>query len=154
MTLGRPVSAAAFRQISGRPDEGIAMTGKRVLVVDDERTVSTLVTRAVESLGCEAIQSFDGYEAYDLGMRENFDLALVDMFLPGLLGIEILSRWQGAARPFPVIMVSGSNAEDDIVQSLEMGAADYVTKPFRVRELLARIKVQLRHSPSSRILDG
>ena len=125
------------------------MTGARVLVVDDERTVSTLVTRAVESLGCEVVQSFDGYEAYDIGMREDFDLALVDMFLPGLLGIEILNRWRTAGRSFPVIMVSGSNSEDDIVQSLELGANDYVTKPFRVRELLARVKVQLRQRHSS-----
>ena len=124
------------------------MTGKRVLVVDDERTVSTLVTRAVESLGCEVLQSFDGYEAFEIGMRDDFDLALVDMFLPGLLGIEILSRWRAAARPFPVIIVSGSNSEEDIVQCLELGASDYVTKPFRVRELLARVKVQLRDQPS------
>ncbi len=129
------------------------MASKRVLVVDDERTVSTLVTRAVESLGCEVVQSFDGYEAYDLGMREDFDLALVDMFLPGLLGIEVLNRWQTAARPFPVIMVSGSNAEDDIVQSLELGASDYITKPFRIRELLARVKVQLRRSATTSTLD-
>ena len=128
------------------------MTQKRVLVVDDERTVSTLVTRAVESLGVAVTQSFDGHEAYDLGMREDFDLALVDMFLPGLLGIEILDRWQKAARPFPVIMVSGSNSEDDIVRCLDMGASDYITKPFRARELLARVNVQLRRAPTTSVL--
>ncbi len=127
------------------------MTGKRVLVVDDERTVSTLVTRAVESLGCEVVQSFDGYEACDLGLQEDFDLALVDMFLPGLLGIEVLTRWQAGGRTFPVIMVSGSNAEDDIVQCLELGACDYITKPFRIRELLARVKVQLRRAAPSTV---
>lgn len=120
------------------------MTTRRVFIVDDERTVSTLLSRALESIGYEVVQSFDGYEAYNLGVHEPFDLALVDMFLPGLLGIEILSKWQKAGVEYPVIMVSGSNAEEDIIQALEFGAVDYVTKPFRVRELLARVQAHVR----------
>ena len=124
------------------------MSKPRILVVEDERVVSFLLTRSLEASGYSVVASADGLEALELGMRESFDLVLLDQRLPGLLGLEILQRWQAANRSFPVIMVSAITGEDDVIKALDMGAVDYVRKPFSVQEVLARIKIRLRQAPS------
>ena len=123
------------------------MSKPRILVVDDERAVAFLLTRSLESAGCVVTSVSDGLEAYELAISQPFDVILIDHLLPGLLGQEVLQRLIQAGITVPVIMVSGVTNEEDIVRSLEAGAVDYIRKPFSVRELIARVKVQIRERP-------
>lgn len=88
--------------------------------------------------------AYDGLEAFEAGMDHDFDIALLDQVMPGLLGAEVLQRWSEEGVRLPVIMISGLTDEEDIVACLELGAVDFVRKPFNVREVLARVGVQLR----------
>lgn len=123
------------------------MNKPKILVVDDERAVAFLLTRSLESAGCEVTTVADGLEAYELALVTQFDVILIDHLLPGLLGQEVVQRWRQAGLKTPVIIVSGVANEEDIVRSLESGASDYVRKPFSVREIIARVKVQIRDRP-------
>lgn len=123
------------------------MSKPRILVVDDERAVAFLLTRSLESAGCVVTSVSDGLEAYELAVSQPFDVILIDHLLPGLLGQEVLQRLIQAGITVPVIMVSGVTNEEDIVRSLEAGAVDYIRKPFSVREVIARVKVQIRERP-------
>ena len=114
-----------------------------MLVVEDERVISFLFTRTLEAAGYAVTASADGLEALEIGLREDFDLVLLDQRLPGLLGLEVLQRWKAAGRRFPVIMVSGMNGEDDVTSALEVGAVDYIRKPFTMQEVTDRVKVRL-----------
>ena len=115
----------------------------RVLVVDDQQSIALLISRCLESIGCDVTVAYDGDEALQLGLEENFDLVLLDQWLPGLLGVEVLEAWKDAGRPFPVVLVSALSDQDAIVQSLELGAVDFIRKPFDVQELIARVKIHL-----------
>jgi DNA-binding response OmpR family regulator len=119
-----------------------------ILVVEDERVVSFLLTRTLEAAGYAVTTSADGLEALELGLNNTYDLVLLDQRLPGLLGLEILQRWNAAGRASPVIMVSGITGEADVIQALDLGAVDYIRKPFSVQEVLARTKVRLRGAPT------
>jgi DNA-binding response OmpR family regulator len=125
------------------------MNKPKILVVDDERAVAFLLRRALESAGCEVTALADGLEAYEHALAERFDVILIDHLLPGLLGQEVVQRWRQAGLGTPVIIVSGVSNEEDIVRSLESGASDYVRKPFSVREIIARVKVQIRDRPQN-----
>lgn len=120
------------------------MSRPRVLVVEDERVVSFLLTRTLEAAGYAVTASADGLDALEVGLKEDFDLVLLDQRLPGLLGLEVLQRWKAAGREFPVIMVSGITGEADVISALEVGAVDYIRKPFSIQEVVARVKVRLR----------
>lgn len=117
-----------------------------VLVVEDERVVSFLLSRTLEASGYSVTTSADGLEALELGLTNRYDLVLLDQRLPGLLGLEILQRWHAAERDFPVIMVSGVSGEADVITALELGAVDYIRKPFSIQELVARVKIRLREA--------
>lgn len=117
-----------------------------MLVVEDERVVSFLLSRTLEASGFSVTTSADGLEALELGLANRFDLVLLDQRLPGLLGLEILQRWHAADRDFPVIMVSGVSGEADVITALELGAVDYIRKPFSIQELVARVKIRLREA--------
>jgi DNA-binding response OmpR family regulator len=120
------------------------MRAPRVLVAEDDRVVSTLVCRSLEASGASVTAAYDGLEAYEAGKGSEFDIALLDQVMPGLLGAEVLQRWSEEGVKLPVIMISGLTDEEDIVACLELGAVDFVRKPFNVREVLARVRVQLR----------
>lgn len=120
------------------------MSRPRVLVVEDERVVSFLLTRTLEAAGYSVTACADGLDALEIGLNQDFDLVLLDQRMPGLLGLEVLQRWKAAAREFPVIMVSGITGEADVIRALEVGAVDYIRKPFSIQEVLARVKVRLR----------
>ncbi len=120
------------------------MAAPRILVAEDDRVVSTLVTRSLESAGAEVMPAYDGLDAYEAGRGGGIDLALLDQVMPGLLGAEVLHRWNEEGIRLPVIMISGLTDEEDIVACLELGAVDFVRKPFNVKEVLARVRVQLR----------
>jgi len=113
-------------------------------VAEDDRVVSTLVCRSLEASGAEVTAAYDGLEAFEAALTNEFDIALLDQVMPGLLGAEVLQRWSEEGVRLPVIMISGLTDEEDIVACLELGAVDFVRKPFNVREVLARVGVQLR----------
>lgn len=120
------------------------MSRPHVLVAEDDRVVSLLIARSLEGVGAQITTVYDGLEAYEVGSTADFNLVLLDQVMPGLLGVEVLQRWIDDGKNMPVIMVSALTAEEDIVRCLELGAVDFIRKPFSVRELLARVKVHLR----------
>jgi two-component system, OmpR family, alkaline phosphatase synthesis response regulator PhoP len=118
---------------------------KRILVADDVEAVTTLLVTALEVNGYEVVVATNGQQAYELGVQEPpFDLAIVDQLMPGLLGIEILKKWRSESIDTPAIVLSGVEDDDIVVTSLETGATDFVRKPFRLPELLARVNMHLR----------
>lgn len=118
-------------------------TSTRVLVVDDEPTVREVVIGYLRRDGHDVAEAEDGTTAIDLLDREQFDLVVLDMMLPGVNGLDILRRIR-AAGEMPVIMLTARAEESDRVAGLELGADDYVVKPFSPRELAARVNGVLR----------
>ncbi len=116
---------------------------QRILVADDVEAVTTLLVTALEIAGYEVVVAENGQKAYELGTSGEFDLAIIDQLMPGLLGTEILERWQSEGISMPVIMLSGVEDDEIVVGSLDSGAIDYVHKPFRLPELMARIRKNL-----------
>ncbi len=113
-----------------------------ILIVDDDPSIGNLLEEALTKEGYAVLRAYSGTEAVLLLRQTRPDLVLLDMMLPGLSGEEVLPHLKGV----PVIVVSAKIDVDDKVGMLLRGAADYVTKPFDIRELLARIAVQLRHA--------
>jgi len=116
---------------------------RRVLIVEDERDLARVLKRHVESIGCEVQLAATGEEAVALG-HEDFDLVLLDVMLPGIDGMEVCRRLRSLRRYMPVLMLTARSSDIDKVMGLEAGADDYLTKPFSVQELLARIKAIFR----------
>jgi DNA-binding response OmpR family regulator len=118
-------------------------TRRQVLIVEDERDLARVVKRHVESIGCQVQLAASGEEA--LGHAdEPFDLVLLDVMLPGIDGLEVCRRLRAMNRYMPVLMLTARSSDIDKVMGLESGADDYLTKPFSVQELLARIKAIFR----------
>ncbi|HJG84741.1 MAG TPA: response regulator YycF [Weissella thailandensis] len=121
----------------------------KILVVDDEKPISDIIKFNLTKEGYDVAVAMDGREALDLFESEEPDLVLLDQMLPEIEGTEVLRQIRTKSQT-PVIMVTAKDSEIDKVLGLEMGADDYVTKPFSNRELLARIKANLRRqSPVS-----
>ena len=122
------------------------MPAKKILVVDDEKDIVDLVAYNLEREGFAVVRAFDGQAAWDKVRAEKPDLVVLDLMLPGMSGLEICKRIRGDAmtRNLPVIMLTARTDPVDIVLGLELGADDYVTKPFGVRELVARVRAVLR----------
>ncbi len=116
---------------------------KRVLVADDSETVTTLLVTALELEGYEVEIAGNGVEAYEMGIAGDFDLIILDQLMPGLLGLEIIERWQREGHTMSVRMLSGVDDDRTVVSSLDMGAVDFIRKPFRLPELMARIRQRL-----------
>ncbi len=116
---------------------------KRILVADDVEAVTTLLVTALEIAGYEVVVARNGQRALELGREEHFDLAILDQLMPGVLGIEILNQWRAADINVPVIVLSGVEDDEIVVGSLESGATDFIRKPFRLPELMARVKLHL-----------
>ncbi len=125
------------------------MGSVRILIADDSAAVRLLVKRAFEGIGWEVVPFQNGYEAYEAGLDGGFDLAFVDHFMPGMLGAEILQGWRDEDVDIPVIMLSGLDNEDMIVTCLELGARDFIRKPFNSRELEIRARLHLRLGTSA-----
>jgi len=115
----------------------------RILLVDDEQSVQKLLTYPLRKEGYEVVPALDGREALDLFAAERFDLVVLDIMLPRLDGIEVCRRLRSRSQ-VPIIMLTAKDDEGDKVLGLEMGADDYITKPFSVREFRSRVKAALR----------
>lgn len=114
-----------------------------ILIVEDTEQLAQLIHREVASAGYDVLLAGDGRSALDIHAREHPDLVVLDWMLPGLDGIEVLRRIRDEA-PTPVLMLTARSEEIDRVMGLEVGADDYLTKPFSMRELIARIRALLR----------
>lgn len=126
-------------------------TGLRVLVVEDDPAIRELVTLHLKLEGYGVVPSGDGIEALRLARAERFDLIVLDIMLPGLDGISALGaiRRESPNRHTPILMLTARREEADKVLGLETGADDYLTKPFGVRELVARVHALQRRSQRS-----
>ena len=125
--------------------KAVHMTGTKVLVVDDEPTVREVVVGYLRRDGHEVAEAADGTTALELLDAEPPDLVVLDMMLPGVNGLDILRRVRSTS-DIPVIMLTARAEESDRVAGLELGADDYVVKPFSPRELAARVNGVLRRS--------
>jgi DNA-binding response OmpR family regulator len=124
-------------------NKGVMPDQMKILVADDAATVRLLLTRALEAAGYDVTAVEDGVTACQTGIDGDFDLALLDHLMPGMLGTEILQQWSVANVGFPTIVLSGMDDDDLVIQLLELGAVDFVRKPFNVKELLIRMRIHL-----------
>jgi two-component system, OmpR family, response regulator ResD len=120
----------------------------RILLVDDDATVTEVVTRYLEREGFSVTAAADGDAALALAAAAPPDLVVLDLMLPGIDGLEVCRRLRREA-PVPVVMLTARGDENDRIAGLELGADDYVTKPFSPRELTARVKAVLRRAQGS-----
>ena len=126
------------------------MNEKRViLVIEDEHTISNFICRALSANDYKPIPAFAGKEGLSLYFSHGPDLVLLDLGLPDMDGMEILQELSGLPQETPVIIISARDRESEKVKALDMGADDYLTKPFGTVELLARIRVGLKKRRSS-----
>ena len=119
-----------------------------ILVVEDEQSIASLVALYLENEGYRVTQIADGGEALDAIARLKPDLVVLDVMLPGMDGVEICRRLRAGAAPVAIVMLTARDAEVDRILGLELGADDYITKPFSPRELVARVKAVLRRTAS------
>jgi DNA-binding response OmpR family regulator len=117
----------------------------RILLVDDEQAIQTLLTYPLRKDGFEVVPARDGREALDRFAEQRFDLVVLDVMLPKLDGIEVCRRLRSRSQ-VPIIMLTARDDEIDKVLGLEIGADDYITKPFSVREFRSRVRAALRRS--------
>ncbi|MDF2916697.1 MAG: DNA-binding response regulator [Microbacterium sp.] len=118
----------------------------RILLVDDEPHIIGLLERAVRTADMEPLVAEDGETALDMLEGEEIDLVILDVGLPGIDGFEVLRRLRASGSAVPVIMLTARSGTNDTVEGLDAGASDYVSKPFVVAELLARVRSRLRES--------
>ena len=125
----------------------------RILIVEDEEKIARFVTLELEHEGYQVEHAADGRTAVDLALERDYDLILLDVLLPQLNGMEVLRRVR-KHKDMPVIMVTARDAVMDKVAGLDAGADDYLTKPFAIEELFARIRVALKRSEAVRAASG
>lgn len=125
----------------------------RILIVEDEEKIARFVTLELEHEGYQVEHAADGRTAVDLALERDYDLILLDVLLPQLNGMEVLRRVR-KHKDVPVIMVTARDAVMDKVAGLDAGADDYLTKPFAIEELFARIRVALKRAEAVRAASG
>lgn len=116
----------------------------RILIVEDESRISAFVARGLESAGYQTVVVEDGEEALERAMSGEVDLMLLDIGLPTMDGFEVLRHLRGQGSTLPVIMLTARSSTSDTVDGLDAGASDYIAKPFKFDELLARVRSRLR----------
>jgi DNA-binding response OmpR family regulator len=117
----------------------------RILLVDDEQPVQKLLTFPLQKEGYEVVQAFDGQQALTAFDEQQFDLVVLDIMLPRMDGLEVCRRLRAKSR-VPIIMLTAKTEEIDKVLGLELGADDYITKPFSMREFRSRVRAALRRA--------
>ena len=116
-----------------------------ILIIEDEKPISDIVKFNLEREGYDIITAFDGLDGYQKGMQENVDLILLDIMLPSMNGFDVCRHIREKSS-VPIIMVTAKEEEVDKILGLELGADDYITKPFSLRELIARVKANIRRT--------
>lgn len=124
------------------------MTDGKILIIEDETDINNLIKEALTNAGYSCIQAFSGTEGLLLFDHGGISLVVLDLMLPGMTGEQVLLKIK-EQMPVPVIILSARESVESKISLLESGADDYVTKPFDIKELIARIAVQLRKSPLS-----
>ena len=121
---------------------------EKILIVDDEKDIVKMLSYNLKKEGYRIVDARDGEDALDLALREHPDLILLDLMLPGIDGLEVCKQLKKEAKTsrIPIIMLTAKTQETDKIVGLELGADDYVSKPFSPKELIARIKAVLRRS--------
>lgn len=125
----------------------------RLLVVEDDRDLNRQVVSALEEAGYAVDKAFDGEEGAFLGETEPYDCIILDMGLPKADGVSVLSGWRRAQVKTPVIILTARDRWSDKVNGFDAGADDYVTKPFHMEELLARVRALLRRAKPAHVAD-
>ncbi|TVX92340.1 response regulator transcription factor [Paenibacillus agilis] len=122
------------------------MSEPKVLVVEDEPTLARLLSYNLTQEGYKTTLVDNGRDGLQMGLNEPFELIVLDIMLPGMNGFEVLQKLRQAKVTTPIIILTARNAEEEVVQGLKYGADDYITKPFGVAELLARVGAVLRRT--------
>lgn len=128
----------------------------KILIVDDEKNVAELIKYNLEIAGYETMMVHDGKSALDTVTSQSFDLVILDIMLPEIDGLSILRYIKSNEKisSTPIIMLTAKSTGSDIVLGLEIGADDYIVKPFNINELVARVKVQLRKSSKQNVAES
>ena len=119
---------------------------KRVLIVDDEKNIVNILKFNLQKEGYDTLEAYDGEAGLQLALQENPDLILLDVMLPKMIGWDVCKKLRETGSSIPVIILTAREEEEDKVLGLEIGADDYITKPFSTRELMARVKANIRRS--------
>lgn len=122
------------------------MDMKSVLIIEDDTNITELLTIHLLDIGCKVYSSINGQDGLTLAIKGKFDLIVLDIMLPGLNGIEVCRKIRQTDRQTPILMLTARSQEIDKIAGLETGADDYLTKPFSIRELIARVKVIFRRN--------
>ncbi len=131
--------------LSLAPVQSNAFNPMNILLVEDEAAVSSFIKRGLEEEGHHLTQAFDGIVGFSLASQSEFDLIIMDVVMPGLNGFQLCEKIRKElSLSTPIIMLTALGSTDDVVQGLENGADDYLTKPFKFKELLARVNAVTR----------
>jgi DNA-binding response OmpR family regulator len=130
-------------------ETSVAGRTARILLVDDEQSIQTLLSYPLRKEGYDVVLATDGHQALERFEEQAFDLVVLDLMLPRLDGLEVCRRLRSRSS-VPIIMLTAKSEEIDKVVGLELGADDYITKPFSLREFSSRIKAALRRAEMSR----
>lgn len=130
------------------------MNAGKILIVEDEKKIARLIQLELEHEGYETGTAHTGLEGYTLFQNEKWNLLILDVMLPELSGLEVLRRIRSAGNQTPIILLTARDAMPDKVSGLDLGANDYITKPFEIEELLARVRVWMRQSFSQEETDS
>ncbi len=117
---------------------------RKILVIEDNEDIAALVSLHLRDLDCNVRIAADGISGFELARAGGWDLIILDLMLPGMEGLELCRRLRAENHYTPVLMLTAKSSEIDRVQGLEIGADDYLTKPFSIRELIARVKAIFR----------
>lgn len=118
----------------------------RILLVEDEPTIAANISSALDASGYQTQVATDGEDAWFLGDTEDFDLVILDLGLPKMDGLSVLKRWRAEGRQMPVLILTARGAWPERVEGIDAGADDYLAKPFRIEELIARARALIRRS--------
>ena len=132
-------------------EENLDKEAKKVLVVDDEQAIREVLVYNLKKEGYETLEASDGISAVNMALEEKPDLMLLDIMLPKLDGLSVCKRVKNQLN-IPILMLTTKDAEIDKIVGLELGADDYITKPFSVRELMARVKANLRKTEMANLI--
>ena len=118
--------------------------GKTILIVEDEQNIVDILSYNLSREGYDTLEAYDGPTGLQLALEQNPDLILLDLMLPGMSGFDVCRKVRQSGSSTPILMLTAREEEGDKVLGLELGADDYITKPFSMRELLARVKANIR----------